>query len=273
MLECHAPMKPMIGYYGGKQRIVRHILPHISPHKVYVEPFCGGATVFWSKGRPDTKSCEAYREILNDTNNNLINMYRVAKTKPDELNNMIQATLYSRSEYYKAKAVLENPHEHDEITRAWAMYVNASQSFASNLASGWAYGVRGQNDTFTFSNQKERLLHQLKRLEQTHLDNRDALEIIRRWDSRDTFFYCDPPYPNTNQGHYSGYTQADFEALIEVSSSIQGSFVLSCYDNPFVPKDWVKFQIETVASAMNMKYEALNNKRIECLWVVHNREG
>lgn len=60
-------MKPPFSYYGGKQRIASKIVPLLPPHTVYVEPFAGGAAVFFEKGRPETGNKSAYREVLNNT--------------------------------------------------------------------------------------------------------------------------------------------------------------------------------------------------------------
>ena len=65
-------MRPALIYYGGKQNMLSHILPLIPKHKCYVEPFCGGAAVFFAKDKSSN-------EILNDNNNNLINFYRILK--------------------------------------------------------------------------------------------------------------------------------------------------------------------------------------------------
>jgi DNA adenine methylase len=50
-------------------------------------------------------------------------------------------------------------------------------------------------------------------------------------DAEDASFYCDPPYVGADQGHYDGYTQMDFEALLKLLESIRGRFLLSSYRN------------------------------------------
>lgn len=40
-------MKTPISYYGGKQTLLKHILPLIPKHKLYTEAFCGGAAVLF----------------------------------------------------------------------------------------------------------------------------------------------------------------------------------------------------------------------------------
>lgn len=42
-------MKTPISYYGGKQTLLKHILPLIPKHKLYTEAFCGGAAVLFAK--------------------------------------------------------------------------------------------------------------------------------------------------------------------------------------------------------------------------------
>ena len=57
-------LKTPISYYGGKQKMLKHILPLIPQHHLYVEPFFGGGAVFWAK-----EPCEV--EIINDYNDNV----------------------------------------------------------------------------------------------------------------------------------------------------------------------------------------------------------
>jgi DNA adenine methylase len=72
-----------ISYYGGKQKLVSHILPRIATHNFYVEPFVGGAAVFFAKP-PSAVEC------INDTNAELINFYRVLKNRYHELSALVR---------------------------------------------------------------------------------------------------------------------------------------------------------------------------------------
>jgi len=54
-------MRPPITYYGGKQSMVKEILPLIPEHNSYVEAFVGGGAIFWNK--PPSKL-----ETINDRN-------------------------------------------------------------------------------------------------------------------------------------------------------------------------------------------------------------
>ncbi|PIX06781.1 MAG: methyltransferase, partial [Flavobacteriales bacterium CG_4_8_14_3_um_filter_35_10] len=66
-------MKTPISYYGGKQSMLKHILPMIPRHMTYVEPFFGGGAVFWAKPQSEV-------EIINDYNANVANFYVQLKT-------------------------------------------------------------------------------------------------------------------------------------------------------------------------------------------------
>ncbi len=47
---------------------------------------------------------------------------------------------------------------------------------------------------------------------------------------------CDPPYYNSDCGHYDGYTIEDYRLLLSVLSEIEGKFLLSSYPSQELKK-------------------------------------
>jgi DNA adenine methylase len=77
------------------------------------------------------------------------------------------------------------------------------------------------------------------RLQQVQIECCDALRIIKSRDTPETFFYLDPPYVGTDMGHYDGYTQMDFDALLTLLEGIHGKFLLSSFHNASI-KDFTR---------------------------------
>jgi DNA adenine methylase len=88
-------VKPLISYYGGKQRIASKILPYFPPHKVYVEPFAGGAALLFAKPVPQHDNKENCIEVINDKDELLINLYRVVRERPLEFSHYLELTPHS----------------------------------------------------------------------------------------------------------------------------------------------------------------------------------
>jgi DNA adenine methylase len=271
-------MKPLISYYGGKQRIASRIVEQIQriDHKIYAEPFCGGCAVLYAKPEPRPSNWDNYREAINDTNELVVNLYRVARDQPDELHNLIELTPYSRIEYKKAVEICKGDRGADELKRALALYVNAQMSFANIMNTGWGASKNSPNLAATWETKRQRLKAALSRLSRVHIDCQDALSFIDQWDHPDTLFYCDPPYINTECGHYDGYSLADYQALCDKLDSIQGSYILSNYPQLIAPAS-AQHKIEIAATASSSckgktrlsttKAAAGENHRTECLWI------
>lgn len=107
-------MRTPISYYGGKQTMLKHILPLIPPHRIYTEAFCGGAAVLFAK-RP------AEAEVINDINIELTNFYWMAKVCYPELKAQIDKTLHSRDVHAHAGHINSYPQFFSPVERAWAV--------------------------------------------------------------------------------------------------------------------------------------------------------
>ncbi len=81
-----------------------------------------------------------------------------------------------------------------------------------------------------------------QRLERVTLESDNAIRIIKRYDSINTFFYLDPPYINCSQGHYAGYTEAHFEELLNTITNLKGKFLLSNYPSEMLNRYSEKYR-------------------------------
>ena len=45
----------------------------------------------------------------------------------------------------------------------------------------------------------------VQRLLRVQIENDTAIKVIQRYDSEDTLFYCDPPYPHGSRGDNQAY--------------------------------------------------------------------
>lgn len=241
-------MKPALTYYGGKQKLAPVIVPLIPEHTLYNEPFCGGAAILFAK-EPSTI------EVLNDTNTELVNFYKIVKQDYVSLEKKIRITLHSRRQHADASVVYNNPHLFSELDRAWAVWVLASQSFASIIDGSWGYDKTNKNTTTKKIINKGLLFNEdyAIRLQNVQIECADALYIIQSRDSDQAFHYCDPPYFNSDCGHYGGYTEADMKRLLETLSGIKGKFLLSSYPsellNEFINRfGWYKKTFQSQVS-------------------------
>lgn len=223
-------LKTPISYYGGKQKLVTTILPLIPAHKMYVEPFIGGGAIFFSKE-------PSHIEVINDTNKELINFYSILQNRFVELQKMVAVTLHSRTLHRDAQVVYEFPHLFDEIKRAWAVWVLSTQSFSAMLDGTFGYDKTDNTTTKKITNKRNQFTEDYAiRLQNVQVECADAIYIIGSRDTADSFFYIDPPYFNSDCGHYNGYTEQDFENLLNLLATIKGKFILSSYPSPVLQR-------------------------------------
>lgn len=253
-------MKSAITYYGGKQKLVTTILPLFPEHVLYTEPFCGGAALFFAKDQSEI-------EVLNDTNKELINFYKVMKQDFVSLQKRINITLHSRSQFKDAGVMYNNPHLFNDLDRAWAVWVLASQGFASIIDGSWGYDKAKNTTTKKIINKGVQFTEEYAiRLQNVQLESADALYIIKSRDHEKAFHYCDPPYFNSDCGHYGGYSVQDFERLLQLLAEVKGKFLLSSYPSELLDKyikknKWCQKQVTSQVSVN----KGAGKLKVECM--------
>jgi DNA adenine methylase len=250
-------MHPLVTYYGGKQKLASKLVPLIEsiPHTVYTEPFAGGAAVLFARTEP------ARIEAINDHDERIVKLYRTAQLQPRKFRKHIAATLFSEAEYRKASAVLKSQTATD-FQVAVAVYVQLHLGFASKLHGGVCRSTTKKKPQ-AYHNKTAALNTVLQRLQNVQVGCCDALKFIRHYDSPTTLHYVDPPYPNTDQGHYGGYTINDFQRLIDCLAECKGTAILSNYEQPLnMPAHWERHEFRAISSAGKAR-----TPRTEVVWI------
>jgi len=224
-------------YFGGKGNMLTKLLPLLPPHKVYVEPFCGAASLFFAK-QPSPV------EVLNDLNEDVVNVFRVLQNKEthEKLRFRLMYTPYARAEFVRAIEMLKQK-DLTPVDRAWAFMVKQNMGFSGGIranAGDWSRAFTSNQGYAKVCNNWLMRLSMLDawrwRLMLVQIDCRDALEVIRYWDSPDTLFYVDPPYVAETRKTLDVYayemTVEQHKELVELLLGIKGKAVVSGYEHP-----------------------------------------
>jgi len=252
-------LRTPISYYGGKQNLVKELLPLFPPHRQYVEPFTGGGSVFFAKGK-------SKNEVINDLDGRITNFYRVCQTKYKELAILIQGTAHSEVNHKQSADILKSGNGTD-VELAWALWVQTNMSFGHMIFGGFAFSEGGKGSST--ANKRDSFTDKyMKRLRDVEIFQRDAIDLIKLKDSLDTFFYCDPPYVSSDCGHYDGYLHSDFINLLDTLVNIKGKFLLSSYPEEILKEyrkknGWNSKDIKQVLQVTGKREET--KYKIECL--------
>ncbi|MDY6785607.1 MAG: DNA adenine methylase [Cyanobacteriota bacterium] len=255
------------GWYGGKFSHLNWLLPLLPEATHYCEPFAGSAAVLLNR-KPSPV------ETYNDIDGEVVNFFRVLRDRQEELIRAIALTPFSREEL--RIAVEESIDNLSQLERARRFFVRARQvrtGLAQTASVGrWAHckltsraGMAGAVSRWLGS--VEGLSEIVQRLLRVQIENAPAIEIIQRYDSEETLFYCDPPYPHDSRGdsHAYGYEMTDNEhrELAEMLTRVQGKVALSGYHCQLLDtlyKDW------NVVESNPKQCPSVKQMRMEVLW-------
>lgn len=245
--------RPILRYHGGKFRLAPWIIERFPPHRVYVEPFGGAASVLLRKPR-------SFAEIYNDRWGVVVNVFRVARDpfQAEQLERALRLTPFARDEFE------ENwPDESaDPIERARRAILRSFAGFGSastngNYATGFRANSNRSNTTpaHDWVNYPGHIKAFTDRLAGVVIENRPAAQIIQTHDGLDTLHYIDPPYPHETRNMRRGnaayeveMTTEDHEQLAAVLQSCAGMVVLSTYPSELYERLYAGWSREEVAA-------------------------
>lgn len=269
-------------WHGGKSYLAAKIVALMPPHLHYVEPFAGGLAVLLARDPEDPRLMlsqashhRGVSEVVNDLDGRLVNFWRVLRDDVlfERFRRQAEAIPFSRSEWQAAHGHVSGG---DTVADAVAFFVNCRQS-RSGLRTGFSPITRTRTRRGMNGNVSEWLsaveglpaVHE--RLRRVVVENMPALDLIRREDTPDTLFYCDPPYLHSTRTAPKAYgtfemTEEQHRELLDVLRQCKGKVMLSGYPSPLYDETlaaWTRhtFDLPNQASGAKVK-----SRETEVLW-------
>jgi len=214
------------GSTAGKSRVAKKIVAMIPDHKTYVEPFAGGAAVFYAK-EPSEK------EVLCDSNPEVTHAFKFVQSVSEKEIEALKKMDWTVSKPW-AKAVHE------------MKIKSASERFFRFAYKRYALFFCNENRITAIDPSKEgkspsivdRIQDTKERLKGVAIIEGSYNKAVEKFDSPTTFFYFDPPYPSLVQE--VGEKDFDEEAFIKALKGLKGKFLLHYEANAKKKFDGVK---------------------------------
>ena len=210
---------------GNKQEIASEIQKYFPSHQIYIEPFFGAGGMFFNKPK-------AKVNIMNDLDSDVFNLFQVVINQKDELLNMLEIIPYSSEmfEYYKQNI------ETDKVKKALRFiylsnfgFMGASASLKIDTRNHKENAIINLNKTINFLKDCS--------LRFTNFDFRKAINSISLSEENNkekAFFYCDPPYLETDDNYSNSFSQQDSIDLFDTLNNTGCKYAVSEFDNPFI---------------------------------------
>lgn len=263
--------KSPLNWYGGKYYQAKDIIKIFPEHRTYCEVFGGAGHVLFRKEPSQI-------DVYNDIHSGLYLFFKLLRDAcmRDKLLTQIQLTPYSREEFNNSKDWM---YEEDEIEKVRKFYVRTMQSVGG--IGGWSRAKtnsrRGMSQAVSrwLGNVDENMVDLIERLREIQIENLDFRVCIKKYDSKSTLFYLDPPYIHETRSLKKGYkhemNDTDHKDLVNILKGIEGRAVLSGYDHPIYIElekvGWEKVYLGEYSKRSNLSNDGQLKKGKEFLWI------
>lgn len=257
----NAPTRPVLRWHGGKWRLAPWIISHFPPHRIYVEPFGGAASVLLRKQR-------AYAEVYNDLDDEVVNLFRVLRN-PDLATRLVHdlhLTPFSHLDFEEAYCP---PLDDEWVERARRLCIRSFMGFGSNghqRKTGFRSNSSrsGTTPAHDWRNYPSALEEIVDRLRGVVIECKPADKVMSEHDSAAALHYVDPPYVSESRNigdDYAFEMSADEHAkLLTFLKTLAGMVILSGYPSPLYDEalaGWKHVTTEAMADGARPRTEVL----------------
>lgn len=224
-------MRAIIKYPGAKWRLADWIIGYFPKHRSYLEPFFGSGAVLFRKERSAI-------ETVNDLDGDVVNLFEWIRKDPERLAREIYFTPYARDEYERAYATRDT--ETDSFKRAVGFYIRLMMGHGFRTTGekvGWKNDVQGREASYAtkqWCSMPDNIMEAAERLRGVQIENRPAVDLIRRFNFPNVLIYADPPYVlstryRAKKQYRHEMTDDDHVELLEALKAHTGPVIISGY--------------------------------------------
>ena len=233
-------MNPPIARIGGKSRIAKQIIELFPPdntYTTYIEPFVGAGNIIYR-----IPYNPKHLEIVNDLDNDMYRIFKGIQLHGNEIQDYFPMKYPSKEQFFKSV------NKKDIIS----LLIKYKVSF---FKLGKSYSFPQVNENIIYKTAKFNQLQD--RLKNVKIFNKYYTTIIKKFDSKNSFFYLDPPYENSKDYPNAVNPIDVYKAL----TNIKGKFMLSYNDSPTIRNIFKNYNIQSIIT----KYESPPRDVVELL--------
>ena len=251
-------MNTLLNYPGAKWGMAKEIVSLMPPHRSYLEPFFGSGAVLFNKS-------PSAIETVNDIDGDIVNFFTILRSRPQELAEAISLTPYSRD-------VFNDAHQNrgsDPFDRAYRFAIRSKMGhgFKTYQKTGFKMDIAGREGSYALNNWRrlpKDIPKAAERLLSVQIENRPALDVIRKFNHDNVLIYADPPYLLETRGgkqYRHEMSEQDHVELLDALKQHKGFVILSGY-----PSDMYYRELKDWKKITRKAYNQNADQRTEVLW-------
>lgn len=251
-------MNAILNYPGAKWGMAEQIVSLMPPHRSYLEPFFGSGAVLFNKS-------PSAIETVNDIDGDITNFFRVLREQTDELIRLVSLTPYSREAF-------DDAHENrgiEPLDRAYRFAIRSrmGHGFKTYQKTGFKIDRFARERSYCvdcWNKMPTELANAAMRLKLVQIENRPALELIKKFNFDNVLIYADPPYLLETRGgkqYRHEMSEQDHVDLLAALCDHKGYVILSGYPSELYDRELRGWQKITKKS-----YNQNSDPRTEVLW-------
>ena len=218
----------LISYVGGKSKVYRALRKYFPIHDNYIEPFCGGGSVFFSKRKTAS--------WLNDKAYEMWAIYHQCQTNWEEFAEYLIAMPDTKEFYDDLKT--QTPSTEFEIA---AQTYHLLRLGYGSIPNSYSYCLSTGITPLT----KMRFWQVHQKLKGVKLTNLDFRDVLSTPIPENTFLFLDPPYYDLPY-YTHNFDESDFQDFRDCLDNIRNKakFVMTINDHPRVREIFADYYIQ-----------------------------